>query len=427
MIPGLWRCQTDLLLDALGLLVQPFGLLLLLGFWGGVAAFNFRRVLVVGPLVRILFAEAAVWWTLSISASVVVRNPTSIIEGAEYLGIAVSWSTVLAFFWRQRGVGAPASRSSAPSSPGLDTDASKSQPYRQPPEPTPRSRARESVWPLSMLRQGLRRFNAMRATVRVAIVLTIAGLAVLVVSALVLFSGGATGGLALPLLPAAAAWTMAIVLRHPMPKLGGDAHASASPRRSLRWLGAVAMLGVCTYLVLTLVVTMSDSDSPWRIPGRLGAWGFALKTAPMATDECLVHRVARYGGAPSTMDRSSAGTLGEAIGDYWEEEPGRTANGELIERGRSALPAIERGIRSAIRGEHREWQAHLVGVLERVARWPEGESVVREWANATPPPVAQRAVKKWVKCIDEGRREDIGKATDSSCRPIPGNMSGPAW
>ena len=263
----------------------------------------------------------------------------------------------------------------------------------------------------------------MRSPLRVAIALSIVGLVALLVN---LGLGATAGGVALPLLPAAAAWTMVLMLRHPMVRRGSDVQESGSRSRPRQWLGALVLLSVCSYLTVAFVIDMSGSASPWRIPARLAAWSFALKTAPLATDECLVYRVAHYGGAFSTSDKTSGGTLGESSGGYWEEAPGRSANGELFERGRSALPAIKHELLAAVASGDRESQGHLVGVLEQIARWPEADDVVRAWANAAPAPVAQRDVKKWLTCIEKGRREYIGKATDRNCHPLAPKPSGEA-
>lgn len=404
MLSGFWRCRSDLVLDVLGVLVQPMGLALLLGIWGVLATFNHRWEPRVRLLLRELAIQAILLWTLLLVAALLANNPTRIINGGEYLGIIASWLTV----FRHLRQGVKAMRSERMPGPA---ERAVSHPYRASPNakvPTPTVAAR---WRSALRGVSLALWSAL--------VLTAIGLVALVVGAVVSPTAVPSSG-ALCLLPAAGAWTLAVLLHRKTN--AGSAGSGPSKRRPRlrRVLGVTAVLIVGVYLGPPLAVSFSAPDSPWRLPGRLAAWVFALKTAPLATDECLVSRIARYAEA------GPAGTFGGDIARGVTARASDAAHEELRERGKSALPAIEHGLLSAIESEDVEQQENLVELLRRATRWPEADEIIRRWAHATPAPAAQPLVRKWLVCIEKGRRKFIiGKVTDRHCDPIESRAAEP--
>lgn len=336
-----------------------------------------------------LAVEAMLIWVSLLVAAVLANNPTGIIEVGEYLAIVVSWVTVFKHLRKE----AKTKRLERPAE--SSEPMTSSHPYRASltvdrPEQTVLAR-----W-----------LVALRKTIEApwaALGLTMLGTAAMVASTVVSPTAGSNLP-ALYLLPAAGAWTLVVLLHRSTDEGSTSSGPSTARPRARRVLGVTSVFVTSLCLGGTLLTSLSEPDSLWRVPGRLAAWAFAVRTAPLATDECLVYRMARYGG------RSTWGITARASD---------AAHSELAVRGTSALPDIERGLLRAIDIGEAEQQDNLIALLKLTTRWPEADSIVRRWATATPAPVGQVLAKKWLVCIEKGRRNLImGERTDRDCNPI---------
>lgn len=420
MLPGLWRCQPDLVLDILGILVRPIGLVVLLGVWGALVLFNHRWERRVWLLLRALTLQAVLIWVLLLLAAVLANNPTGVITGGEYLAIIISWVTVARHLREE----ARATTGAAPTPErpwvtafkrlreevrtkwGVALKVERPEPPMESSDQTATSHPyRGSMTVDRPASTALARWIiALRKACElpwVALGLTILGTAAMVASTVVPATASSSSP-ALYLLPAAGAWTLVVLLHRSTSK--GRADSGPSTARSwARRVFAVISVIVASWTLGLSITSLFARDSLWLVPGRVAAWVFAIKTAPLATDECLVYRVGRYGGRGWSM-RSYA------------SDP---AYSELYARGTSALPDIERGLLRAIDSGDAEQQENLVIVLKLTTRWPEGDFIVRRWATATSVPRGQAFARKWLLCIEKGRRNLIGSnRTDWDCNPI---------
>jgi len=403
LIPGLWRCGPFNLVDLAGILIHPVGLLALFGISGLLRAFRYRGAAeLVSALLFALGVEALALTVLSLIAAVSIRalggNPTPVLEGAQYVGIAVSWGTAGLIVFR----------------------AGK---QRLSEEPRPALAEHRADVPT------VRDFFVVSG--RVFLLLTLEAALVMsfsFVATMVAYSIVGTAFALLTLSCAAFGGVAGLVIFHQRrrAKRKPPQDFAAARRAGVAPMSAIAPFLALLGIVLLLTGPLFHRDSYLRVlsaPYELARWLFELNTAPIATDECLASRnielpsepvFGELGLAELRTEEKYVDQHDQAFG-FSFPDPARPAGTELYRRKASASPGTLRVLRRVLNRGNASEQDRAVPRLRLLASEHGAHPLLQDWAMRAKGPDGRQAARRWLVCIRKNRRDLIGQDINEDC------------